>query len=124
MRKTPAYVALFVLGCTSAAGADDTAQCSASYQSPQRLRIDGKLRASHDALMTCVHLACPAFISSDCTKWLGEVEAALPTVVFAAVEGGNDLLGGEISVDAEIVANATYGLPHPFDPGPHTITLR
>ncbi len=128
MRKIGAAVIVLVVAMTSTLERDaraDDAECSASYQSAQRLRIAGKLRASRDALLACTQLSCAEFIKTDCTRWLGEVEAALPTVVFAAVDDdGSDLLGAETFVDGERIADATDGLPHALDPGAHAIVLR
>jgi hypothetical protein len=106
------------------ARADDRVPCSEAYQSAQRLRAAGHLRASREDLLTCVRLTCPAFVHADCTTWLSEVEAAIPTLVFAALdETGHDLVGGSILVDGSLLPDALDGRAHPLDPGPHTIRL-
>jgi hypothetical protein len=86
--------------------------------------MGGRLRESRAQLLTCVRETCPAFIRADCTSWLAEVEAAQPTVVFAAVdEKGRDLPAATIAVDGAPVPSATDGREHPIDPGPHDLRL-
>lgn len=85
----------------------------------------GHFREARAELIVCAKPACPKFIASDCTGWLAEVEAELPTVVFAAIdENGRDLVDAEVRVDGELVTNATDGLAHAFDPGAHVVEIR
>jgi hypothetical protein len=60
-------------------------------------------------------------LRQDCIRWLAEVEAALPTVVFA-VHGptGNDVTQVRVSMDGEPFASELTGVALPVDPGQHT----
>ena len=47
----------------------------------QQLRNAGKLISARERFLVCQAPTCPAIVREDCTKWIGEVADALPTVV-------------------------------------------
>jgi hypothetical protein len=105
------------------AWAVDKAQCASAYEAAQERRSQTKLREARDNLLVCVQAACPAFIKKDCSKWLSEVEAALPTVVLSARAKGKDLTDVTVKVDGDDFAGTLDGKALPVDPGPHTFTF-
>jgi hypothetical protein len=106
------------------AHADGTAGCATDYEHAQRLRKAGQLVESRASLLACAQPSCPAFIRSDCTTWLAEVDATTPTVVIAAVgEDGRDLASAAVSIDGVSLPGATDGLGHALDPGLHVFRL-
>lgn len=110
-----------VLAWSSDARADATDRCIASAEKAQRLRRDARLRAAREELIGCAREACPSAIARDCKRWLGEVEASLPSVVVRVVDAeGRDVPDALVSIDAEPGAKAD-GRALPIDPGEHAI---
>jgi hypothetical protein len=96
--------------------------CFDAYEKAQRLRKEHKLRASRIELEACANPACPALIKSECTKWTGEVESSIPTVVVSAKnERGEDIDAVVVYVDGERVAERIDHRPITLDPGPHSV---
>lgn len=115
-------IALVVL-VPSIASADDKATCLASYSSAQDLRTASKLVEASKELRVCARSVCPAFVARDCTRWIDEVDAATPTVVFSATLDGRDVTDVSVTVDGVVFADQLDGAAVPLDPGPHDITF-
>jgi hypothetical protein len=110
------------LTTTARAIAADKAACVASYESTQKLKKDGKLKAAHDEALTCAAAGCPSWVRDECAGWLVELDKSLPTIVASAQDGdGNDLEEVAVSVDGETVAKTLDGKPIAVDPGTHTL---
>ena len=98
--------------------------CFDAYPNAQRLRKAGKLRASRAELVTCSQDACPAAMRKDCTQWMSEVAADIPSIVIAATdESGADTPEVAVVVDGERAKERLDGNPLELDPGEHTLTL-
>jgi hypothetical protein len=116
--------AMLVSGLTPATpAAADAKQCAADYEAAQEFRSQTKLRAAREKLLACAQPACPTFVKKDCSKWLGEVESALPTVVFGARADGKELVDVTVSMDGETVAETLDGKAVPVDPGARTFVF-
>lgn len=103
------------------ARADQTLDdCVDGFEQAQRLRLDGKLVEAREKLLVCSRPVCPKVTQPDCARWLGEVEARLPTVIVRArAADGNDLDDVATSIDGRKVAERLDGRPRFVDPGPH-----
>lgn len=102
------------------AHAGGTEVCIAASEQAQELRNAGKLVEARDQLVICSRAACPKLISADCTRWMGEVIEALPSVVPAAKDGnGRDVIEARFSIDGKPVTEALDGKPIAVDPGVH-----
>ena len=128
--RRPALLALITLATSTAAllpraaraDAPSKAECVASHAESQRLRREGKLRAARDQLLVCANPACPQPVTVECVPWLGEVERAIPTVVFEArLADGSDAVDVTVSVDGVKVAEKLEGRALPVDPGAHLV---
>lgn len=78
--------------------------CKDSYENAQSLmqpnQAESKLMPAREMLRTCMRSGCKDWMVADCSKWLSEVEARIPTVVFSAKNTvGRDLT--DISVTRE-----------------------
>ncbi len=120
-------VILLAAAATSSgrASADETKrQCAASAENGQRLRDEGKPLAARAELVVCGRQACPAVIRAHCARWLEQVEAAVPSVVFQARAGAPghsiDLTDVEVAIDGVGIPRALDGQPHRVEPGQHT----
>jgi hypothetical protein len=100
-----------------AARAAATDDCAKSYERAQESRLDGRLRAAQEELVSCAQAACPAFIRNDCTKWLDEVQAQQPSVVFVARRNGRDVADVTVTCNNELLTDHLDGRPMALDPG-------
>jgi hypothetical protein len=99
---------------------DEKQMCVRAVERAQVARLEGKLREAHDGFVTCARAVCPDAIRKDCTRWVTEVEASLPTVVVdAAWADGRDLTGLTVLLDGRRFPEAAAGRAVPLDPGPH-----
>jgi len=102
------------------AAADERSACVDAHGQAQVLRRTGRLRAARARLVTCSAASCPALVSSDCTTWLGEVEAEQPTVIVASHdEAGRDVGSVRVTIDGEVLTTKLDGRPLDVDPGEH-----
>jgi hypothetical protein len=124
VRPAGAAFVVCLLGLANTARAAGTtreaAECAASYVAAQQFRIEGKLLLSRRQLLVCSRDACAATLRVDCVRWLAEVDAATPTVVFAVRgPGGQDLTGVRVVMDGELLAERVGGAAVSVELGPH-----
>src|SRR5262252_6601110 len=73
------------------------AQCVTTSEQGQADRDEGRYKRARDAFASCSNEVCPVVIRRDCVKWLSELDASAPTIVFVARdERGADL--GDVTV--------------------------
>jgi hypothetical protein len=103
---------------------DDKDACVRAVEHAQVVRLDGKLREAREGFVTCARPVCPEAIRRDCTRWVTEVDASLPSVVFDAVwADGRDVIKMTVLLDGEVLAGAERGRAVSLDPGEHTFRL-
>jgi hypothetical protein len=91
--------------------------CLTSPVEGQKLRKVDQLLSARDRFTVCARNTCPSEIVRDCVQWLGEVDAAIPSVVLAARDAsGRDLLDVHISIDGNPSVNANQRAIE-LDPG-------
>ncbi|HEY8041140.1 MAG TPA: hypothetical protein VIF15_15140 [Polyangiaceae bacterium] len=116
----PLAAGLVVLAAPCRARADDKQACIAASEEAQQLEIDGKLIAARERLLACARPECPGIVRQDCTQWMADVVAALPTVVLGARDAsGRDVLAVKVSIDGAPVTDRLDGRPMAVDPGVH-----
>ena len=118
--------AALVLAATEAPAAEsqstDKTSCADAYKGAQVQRKNGTLKRARESLLVCVSDRCPSVLQPDCTRWLTEVEAALPSLAFAAkAADGHDLSAVKVTVDGQVLTEVLDGKSIPVDPGNHTI---
>jgi hypothetical protein len=102
---------------------DETASCIASVEQAQLARYQGKLRAARDGFARCSSETCPAPIRSDCTRWLQDAEARLPSArIVASWADGTPAAGLRVYVDGERVGDVDHAAVD-VDPGEHTFRV-
>lgn len=98
------------------------ASCARAHERAQVERQAGHLLASREALAFCAQRTCPVLAKSDCSGWLVEVDAAIPTIVVEARADGklaDDVL---IVLDGVVVlTRGGDGTALSLDPGVHTL---
>ncbi len=110
-----------------AKGAADAAkaQCIATSESAQQLRLEHRYVESRALLVSCSSASCPPVIRADCTQFLAEVDAALPSIVISARGAdGVDVSAGTVTVDDRVAASTIDGRAIALDPGSHLVRVQ
>jgi hypothetical protein len=126
IRRTIALIAFFVVSFAMSltARADDKAACSDAYGKAQRLRGANELVSAREQLRICARPTCTKFIARDCTAWLVDVEARLPSIVlFARDASGAELTQITVSMDGSVIAEQLDGHAIEVDGGQHAFTF-
>jgi hypothetical protein len=107
---------------TTAARADAKQECASAYEETQKLREKGQLTEAKQRAVRCSAASCSVYVVKDCTQWLAEIEASLPSVVFTAEDaGGADTAAARVAVDGRVVAERLDGKAVALDPGEHVV---
>ncbi|MGZ5969407.1 MAG: hypothetical protein ACXWP4_17160, partial [Polyangiales bacterium] len=98
--------------------------CATASEKAQSLRSEGKMIAARELLLVCARDVCPTVVRKDCSRWVAEVDEALPTIVVAAKdEAGHDVTEAKVFVDDQLFADSLDGKAQPIDPGAHVVRL-
>jgi len=118
-------VPLVLLGALPrTAAADDKQVCVAASEKGQQLRSSGKLVDAREQFNLCGRTECPKLIQQDCTQWMSEVLASLPSVVPGAKDRkGRDIVDARLTIDGRVVTETLDGKPIVVDPGVHTFVF-
>jgi hypothetical protein len=123
-RLRSSIVALAIVtggGAFASVAAADDAACIAASEQEITLRKQGKLHAALSQLAACADAACPAEVKAHCAQEIDAIGSVMPTVVFAAKDGGgNDLFSVKVTMDGAPLVEALDGRPVAVDPGEHT----
>jgi hypothetical protein len=131
-RPSPVALMLVVLVCESlplvarsARAADPTTlDCLTANESSLTLRSHLDLRATRSELLICSMASCPADIRNECIRRMGEVNVAIPTIVFQAMDAaGHNLIAVTVKMDGALLAERLEGTALSIDPGQHTFTF-
>jgi hypothetical protein len=115
-------LALALLVAAPPASADPT--CITAYEQTQTLRKDGKPLASKAQAALCSRDSCPALLTKDCTKWLAELDAVIPTVVLdPRTPAGALRTDVRVKLDGAALNEKIDGRPIPLEPGAHTFVF-
>ena len=112
-----------------AASADEpsppgVSQCLSASEHGQLDRDEGRYVRAREALLTCSSSACPPVVQRDCVKWLAEIDATMPTLVFVVRNAaGSDLREVVVRVDGQVLLSRLDGKPVAVDPGEHELTF-
>jgi len=99
-------------------------QCLAAAEGALALRRQHKLRDARSELVICSARTCPADVRAECVRRVGEVNAALPTVVFEAKDvAGDDLSAVRVTIDGQPLALVLDGAALAIDPGLHVFVF-
>jgi hypothetical protein len=99
-------------------------ECAQAFENAQRLRNSARYLEATREVRTCVNPSCGAALMEECGKIYGELEAATPSVVFAARDGGGkELSRTTVRIDDGGSPLALDGKPVALDPGSHTFVF-
>jgi len=71
----------------------------------------GHLLEARDALLACAHEECPSVVRVDCARWLDEVRAEIPTVVFEAIGDEGLVTDVVVKMGEQILSTSLDGKP-------------
>src|SRR4051812_7384131 len=98
--------------------------CVAAYEQAQVSRQDGDLLEAQQELVSCAGANCPDAMQADCSRWLGEVQVALPSVVFRVLTpSGADITDARVELDNQ-PERPLDGRAIVLNPGQHQVTVR
>jgi hypothetical protein len=98
--------------------------CIDAHVEAQRARKRGALRLAREKLLSCAQSSCPGLVSNDCTAWLSEVEASVPSIVLAVVDAeGRDLVEVAVSANGQRWLERIDGKATALDPGSYELTF-
>lgn len=96
-------------------------QCLAAHVDAQDLRRQSKFLEAQARLLVCSSAECPGIIIEDCVKWMGDLEALTPSMVFEVTLDGKDAPDAVITVDGSPVDDKVGG--YQVNPGSHTVRV-
>ncbi len=105
------------------ARADARKECSDAYEATQQLRlIHGQLLNARKQAVACSAPICHANVTTQCAKWLREIDDLIPTVTFTAEDGaGRNVKAVRVMLDGEMVIDQLDGKPMSVEPGEHAV---
>lgn len=115
-------LATAVLTPTMALAAPTADQCIGANEDGSVLRKRGKLIAAKKSLVACISEACPKVVREDCLRTLNELDRAIPTIQFKAMEGSIETFEVRVLVDNEPLLEK-LGQVISVDPGEHIFTF-
>jgi hypothetical protein len=99
-----------------------TQACFDAYEATQGARRDGRLIEARDAAIICSADACPRTLSRDCVKWVGELQAIIPGLVFdVRLADGSNVTDVTVTMDGKALLTKVDGKAVPVDPGEHVL---
>jgi hypothetical protein len=114
-------IACFAVVVPSKARADD-ASCIAASETETTLQKHVRFHEALKQLVLCADPSCPAEVTAECTQRIAHINAAMPTVILAAVdEKGNDLVAVHVTLDGALLTTTLDGGALSIDPGRHVL---
>jgi len=111
-------------GWTVLAADPTTADCLSASEASLVLRNQHKLRDARAQIFVCSAASCPPDVRDECVRRAGEVNAAMPTIVFETTDvAGNDLVAVKVTMDGQPLADRLEGTAISLDPGEHIFTF-
>jgi hypothetical protein len=118
-----ALASLIVVGAAPVPDKRKVAACIDASTRGQQSKLTARYGEAQRAFAACSASECPDAIRADCAKGLAEVDALIPSVVFAVRdERGLDVNDATLLLDdAEVRLD---GKPLPLEVGPHQLSLK
>jgi hypothetical protein len=101
-----------------------TLDCSAASEQARVLRTRGQLRAARAQLFVCAAPSCPDDSRTECLRRGGELDVAMPTIVFEAADAaGREVVAVAVKMDGEPLTQRLDGTALSIDPGRHAFSF-
>jgi hypothetical protein len=119
---TLAVVAALVARSPDARAEDPRQQCVSDAESGQALLRSGKPREASRLLFACAQPICPGLVRRDCTTYLADAQAAVPSIVLGARDAeGRDVTDARVLLDGVLLEGALRGQMTEVESGPHRL---
>lgn len=112
-----------MLASAVATAAPTVEQCVSASTAAQQEQKNGSYLAAKRQLEVCANPQCPSVVQSDCTKWLAEVLASMPSLVVVARLDGVDQRQARVLLDGHLWLGELSGRPEDVEPGQHELTV-
>lgn len=112
-----------MLASAVATAAPTVEQCVSASTAAQQEQKNGSYLAAKRQLEVCANPQCPSVVQSDCTKWLAEVLASMPSLVVVARLDGVDQRQARVLLDGHLWQAELSGRPEDIEPGQHELTV-
>jgi hypothetical protein len=112
------------LTTAAVASADPKQDCATAYERTQQLRDEGNLSEAKKNALACTAPVCAAFIVEECTGWLAQIDASMPTMLLE-VRGpsGTKTTSAHVELDGKLWLDELDGRAKALNPGSHTIRV-
>jgi hypothetical protein len=111
-----------VASVSQAARAADLEACSVAYARGQEERLAGRLFNARAAFQQCASAECSPALRNDCSRWVKEVEADLPTIrVLVLDEHRAQVASSKVFIDGTAIPFAAWSAPIVLEAGPHEL---
>jgi hypothetical protein len=98
--------------------------CASAAEQSELSRRAHKLIDAREALLFCAREVCPRVVRADCLQWLGEVDAALPSIILRVVDdAGHEVPSAQVLVDGAKSAAPIGRDTVALDPGEHILLI-
>lgn len=99
---------------------DSLQACVEAHRSGQIQRKDGRLLAARETLLSCATNTCPGLVQKDCLRWVDELGAQIPSVVFRVLaKGDNSRASVRAFLDGQSLGEQLPSRALELDPGRH-----
>lgn len=98
-------------------------ECVVASGAGQEHLKHGALFSARQELELCSAPSCPQVVSADCTRWLEEVMAAMPSINIVVRVGGVDQSRALVRIDGAPWLDKLTGRPQDIEPGEHDVTV-
>jgi hypothetical protein len=104
---------------------DAKASCVGALEQAQSHEKAGRYLASQEELLKCINPVCGDAILSWCTRMHGELQSAIPSVVFSANDEARNVDLGDVAVtlDGKPLLAVLDGKATALDPGRYSLTF-
>lgn len=96
--------------------------CIQAAEDGEAARNAGQLLHARELFAKCSAAECPTVLRKDCTSWVEDAEAQIPSIVLGANDGrGHDVVEARASVDGALVRERLDGIAVALNPGAHVV---
>jgi hypothetical protein len=117
------WTAVLFAPSTAEASEVSVEECVSAHEESQVNQAQGRLLEARKTLLLCSNEACPSVVRSDCASWYTRNNGDIPSLIFAARKGEDDLPDARIFVNGELLGNALDGREKEFNPGRYTVRI-
>lgn len=116
---------LIITSWTGLAAASEVTvdECVAAHEEAQVAQAQVRLLEARKILLTCSNENCPSVVRSDCANWYTRNNTDIPSLIFTARKGENDILDAKIFINGELLPDALDGREKEFNPGRYSVRI-